>query len=117
MLLQTCQCLQFGRHAKLKLNFRNFYASLYRSECSSDEAQLNNFFRPLNIPSIVCDTSSRLNEPFTVEEVKAALFSMQNGKCPGPDGLPTEFFKIFADKLSPLLLNMFNELSRVGRNT
>lgn len=47
--------------------FRKFYASLYRSERSSDEAQLDNFFRPLNVPSTDCDTSSRLYEPFTVE--------------------------------------------------
>ena len=34
---------------------------------------------------------------------------MQSGKAPGPDGYPVEFFKKFADKLLPLLLNMFND--------
>lgn len=89
--------------------FRNFYALLYTSECSSDEAQLDSFIRPLNIPSIDHETSSRLDELFTVDEIKVAIHSMQNGKCPGPDGFPIEFFKAFTDKLSPLLLNMFNE--------
>lgn len=94
--------------------FKNFYYSLYKSECSSDEAQLDNFFQSLNIPSIDSETSSRLDVPFSVEEVKKALSAMQNGKCPGPDGFPTEFFKAFADKLSPLLLNMFNDSLESG---
>lgn len=94
--------------------FKNFYYSLYKSECSSDEAQLDNFFQSLNIPSIDSETSSRLDVPFSVEEVKKALSAMQNGKCPGPDGFPTEFFKAFADKLSPLLLNMFNDSLEYG---
>ena len=33
---------------------------------------------------------------------------MQSGKTSGPDDFPIEF-KRFSDKLSPLLLNMFNE--------
>ena len=39
---------------------------------------------------------------------------MQTGKCPGPDGFPAKFFPTFADTLSPLLLNMFNESLQSG---
>lgn len=34
---------------------------------------------------------------------------MQNGKTPGPDGYPIESFKKFLSKLSPVLLDMFND--------
>lgn len=78
--------------------FRDLYASLYTSESSSDETQYENFFRSLNIPSIDPETSSGLDEPFTVGEIKCALMSMQNGKCPCPDHFPAEFLKTFADK-------------------
>lgn len=43
-----------------------------------------------------------------------SLSLLQNGKCPGPDGFPIEFYKTFSDKLSPLLLNMFNESYKSG---
>ena len=39
----------------------------------------------------------------------ALIKLMQSGKAPGPDGYPIEFFKKFADKLIPLLLDMFND--------
>ncbi len=92
---------------------QNFYALLYTSEGCSDETQYENFFRSLNIPSIDPETSSGLDEPFTDGEIKCVML-MQNGKCPGPEGVPANFFKVFADKLSPLPLNMFNELLQVG---
>lgn len=34
---------------------------------------------------------------------------MSTGKCPGPDGFPVEFYKLFFDKLAPALIEMFNE--------
>lgn len=89
--------------------FRDFYAELYTSECVADERQYDNFFGSLDIPSLDNATSSGLDEPFSVDELRSALMLMQNGKCPGPDGLPAEFYKSFADQLAPILLNMFNE--------
>lgn len=33
---------------------------------------------------------------------------MQNGKAPGPDDFPVDFYKEFLQQLAPLLLDMFN---------
>lgn len=60
------------------------------------------------------DLASKLEEPLTLDKIKSSLNLLQNGKCPGPDGFPAEFYKTFSDKLSPLLLNMFNESYKSG---
>lgn len=33
--------------------------------------------------------------------------ALQNGKTPGPDDFPVEFYKAFASKLAPLVWKMF----------
>lgn len=39
---------------------------------------------------------------------------MNNGKTPGPDGLPVGFYKFFKNKLAQPLLDMFNESYQIG---
>ncbi|XP_041423587.1 uncharacterized protein LOC121395088 [Xenopus laevis] len=43
----------------------------------------------------------------TEEEVKLAIESLQNKKAPGPDGLTSEFYKTFKDRLAPALVEVF----------
>lgn len=38
---------------------------------------------------------SYLERPFTLEEVKKAVFDLGSDKAPGPDGFPMMFFKTF----------------------
>jgi len=75
---------------------------------------MNSILRAVEIPPIGPETSSRLDEPFTISELRTTLTLMQHGKFPGPDGFPADFLKTFADKLSPLLINMFNESLQAG---
>lgn len=65
-------------------------------------------------PSIEQSSSEELDQPVTIEELFAAVSSLQSGKSPGPGGYPVEFYKVFWQKLSPLLLDMFNESFEKG---
>lgn len=94
--------------------FLHFYSSLYTSESLFDESDYERFFNGFTIPTIESSVVAELDRPFTVGEIKSAVMSMQSGKSPGPDGLPSEFYKVFIDKLSPLMLNMLKESSDVG---
>jgi hypothetical protein len=42
------------------------------------------------------------------EECVKAIKSMQNGKSPGTDGLPAEFYKIFWKNIKKLVMNSFS---------
>ena len=45
----------------------------------------------------------------SVNECVEVLKSFPNGKSPGNDGIPTEFYKCFWPQLSPLLVEVYNE--------
>lgn len=38
--------------------------------------------------------NEKLTQPFSEDEVKAVVFSMEHNKAPGPDGFPVEFYQI-----------------------
>lgn len=96
---------------KMNSCFRKFYQALYTSEVSSNSASLEDFFKPLKIPSIDAGLVEELEKDFSVLEVASAISAMQTGKSPGPDGFQAEFFKKFSVQLSPLLLAVFKESS------
>jgi hypothetical protein len=36
-----------------------------------------------------------LTSPFTLDEIKEAVFQMEHNKTPGPDAFSTEFYHVF----------------------
>lgn len=51
-----------------------------------------------------------MNAPFTKDEIWHAIQSMPSGKAPGPDGFPLEFYKQFWPELSPILMQVMNNI-------
>ena len=49
-----------------------------------------------------------LTKPFTVQEVKSALFAMKANKAPGPDNIPIEFFQHCWDIVMPDVMCLFD---------
>ena len=47
---------------------------------------LNSFFQNLNPPQVNVSLMEQLEKPMSKEEIRTALYSMQNAKAPGPDG-------------------------------
>ena len=52
---------------------------------------------------------SSLDAPITLEEIKQSMLSLANGKSPGIDGLPNEFYKTYCTFLAPFLLMVWHE--------
>lgn len=89
--------------------FKEFYQSLYRSECSSASAHRDTFLNHLQFEMLTEEVKEGLDNDITVEELLRAIKSINSGKAPGPDGLPIEFYKTFQKQLLIPLLNMFKE--------
>lgn len=90
-------------------SFTWFYSNLYKSETSPDSTDMENLFNNMKTPLIDETHRSATELPLNQTEIIKAMKGMGNGKSPGPDGYPIEFFKKIADKLSKILLDMFND--------
>lgn len=54
------------------------------------------------------------NGDITNEEIENALKAMKNGRSPGLDGLPCEFYKAFKELLIPILKMVYEEVWEDG---
>lgn len=94
-------------------SFREFYEQLYSSECD-DSVEQDIFFDQFQYQTLTEDAKKDLDRDLTKEEISKAIQDISSGKTPGPDGLPTEFYKTFQGKLINLLFDMYNESYQNG---
>ena len=60
-----------------------------------------------DLPVLDYDDMHYCEKPIVLDEIKESLFSMENNKSPGPDGLTKEFYMKFFDIFGPLLLELY----------
>jgi hypothetical protein len=58
-----------------------------------------------DIPCLDENEKNTLDKQITMEELTKAVKELPSQKSPGSDGLPSEFYKFFWNKISPLVFN------------
>ena len=74
-----------------------FYSELFTSERKKDSKFTDDidYFLGDETKRISDTSKEKLEEIITEEELKNAIKKMKNNKSPGPDGITTEFYKLF----------------------
>ena len=79
---------------------RRFYQKLY-----SRDSKVNFTIENTENISISPKQNSAVDEKISFEEFAIALKQMKNSKCPGPDGIPCDFWKTFFAKIGQEMYN------------
>ena len=88
---------------------KNYYANLFRSrdtelqDCIAEDVNSLAGFKKLSNSD-----AEGLEGCLTIHEISNPLKAMKNQKCPGIDGFPAEFFKVFWAKLKFFVLRALN---------
>ena len=74
-----------------------------------------NFYKKYNLPKLNEEAAESLNRPITTSEIEATIKKLPPHKSPGMDVFTGEFYQIFNEDLTPILLKLFQEIQEERR--
>ena len=69
--------------------------------------EMNKFLERYSLLRLNQEELENMNRIITSIETETVIINSQQMKSPGPDDFTSEFFEIFREELTPILLNMF----------
>ena len=74
---------------------KKFFENKYQGQTDVTEKDCHDFLTNIKLPCLTKEQALHCGDPISISETVNALKSMQNGKSPGNDGLPKEFYPHF----------------------
>ena len=81
---------------------RSFYQDLYQADKEAKFCLVNEFSVHVSDKEV-----EKQGQEISQGEILGAIKQLKSGKTPGSDGLPIEFYKTFANKVSQILLKIY----------
>ncbi|KAJ1153058.1 hypothetical protein NDU88_005825 [Pleurodeles waltl] len=88
-------------HVRVILLLQDHRKDKYSSPKNKDEGQVYRYLDGLHIARLIEAQTEELEREVTLGELQEALGAMVHGKTPGPDGIPTEFYRAHSAVVLP----------------
>ena len=69
---------------------------------------------PIDVEINVFSSQNELNVPFTIDEIISSIMRLKSNKSPGPDGIPSEFYKSTMPEITHIHVHLFNKILNSG---
>ena len=77
--------------------------------------EMDKFLEKYNFPKLNQEEIENLYRPITSMEIETVIRILPANKSSGPDGFTAEFYQKFRDKLTPILLKLFQKIAEEGK--
>ena len=68
---------------------------------------MDKFLEKHNLPRLNQEEIENINGPITNTEIETVIKNLPTNKSPGPDSFTGDFYQIFREELTPILLKLF----------
>ena len=97
-------------NTELQRIIRDNYQQLYANKMDNLE-EMDKFLEKYNFQKLNQEEIGDLNRPIKSTEIEAIIRNLPANKSPGPDGFTVEFYQKFRDKLTPIVLKLFQKIT------
>ena len=76
--------------------------------------EMDKFLEKYNLPRLNQEELENMNRPTTSNEIETVIKNLPTSKSPGPDSFTGEFYQIFREELTQILLKLFQKITKGG---
>ena len=99
--------------AEIQRIIRDYYKQLYGSKMDNHE-EMDEFLERYNFPRLNQEELENIKRPITSNEIETVIKNLPTNKSPGSDGFTGEFYQIFREELTLILLKLSQKIAEEG---
>ena len=96
--------------AEIQRIMRDYYKQLYASKMDNLE-EMDKFLEKHNLLRLNQEEIEKINRQITSTEIKTVIKNLPTNKSLGADDFTGEFYQTFREELTPILLNLFQNIT------